>query len=117
MGVLQHLAHLLDDLVRVGELASGQLRVNLATVDGYFEDAAAGWYQFERRDFLFQLEQLVRQTDGLWLIVSHAAIFNHDLHRRKLQRLQKQNNPINSIGLACEMEPKTRIIARPSGRQ
>ena len=72
------LAHGFDHGFRIGELTRGQLGIYLPAIDGDFKRAAAGRHQLERTDALFELEELVRQTDGKRLVVSSRAIFDGD---------------------------------------
>ena len=43
-----------------------------------FEGAAAGWDQGKRRDPIAEIENLSRQTDGFWRVVSNRAVLDPD---------------------------------------
>ena len=79
--VLAKVADLLEDRIRLRELAGGSFRINLLSIYSHFKHAPARWYQPERSDLLLQLEQFIRQTDGMRFIVSSRAIFNCDFQR------------------------------------
>lgn len=74
-----HGADGLDDGVGIGELPRLQLGIDFFSIDADLECPAAGWNQFQRANVLFEPQKLFRQTDGLWLIVSNAAIFDCNL--------------------------------------
>ena len=67
-----------QDRVGLRKLAGGQFRIDLFAVDDHFKRAATRRDQGERFDRLFEPQQFLRQTDGMWLIISSRAIF--DLH-------------------------------------
>jgi hypothetical protein len=65
----------------IGEFAGLELRVDQLAVDGELEATTAGWDEFEALDLLLVGRQkLARQTDGLWLVVSHRAVFQLQIH-------------------------------------
>ena len=70
--------HCFDDGIGIGELSRLQLRVDVLSIDGDLETPAARRHERQRTNVLFQLEQLVRQTDGMRLVVSNAAVFDGD---------------------------------------
>jgi len=77
----QPLANLFDDCFFVRELAGGEFRVDQLAIDGQFETASAGGFEFHPCDFLLVTAQdFFRQTDGLWLVVSSGAVPKVDLH-------------------------------------
>jgi hypothetical protein len=75
-GKLPKIADLLNDSVRLGELAGGDFRINLLSINADFEHTPTGGDQPQRSDPLFELEQFVRQTDGMRLVVSSRAILD-----------------------------------------
>ena len=65
----------------IGELARIELGVDQVSVDGYLEAPAARRDQFQVVDLLFVCaQQLIRQTDGLGLVVSHRTVFDFQVH-------------------------------------
>jgi hypothetical protein len=52
------------------------LGVDFLSVHGDFKDAASGRDERQRTNVLFEPKKFFRQTDGLRLVVSHAAIFD-----------------------------------------
>ena len=70
----------LKDGLRLGELAGGQLRMNLLSIDSDFKRTAARRNELEGSNILFEPQKLFRQTDGMRLIVSSRAIFDGDLN-------------------------------------
>ena len=76
-------ADLLNQGRLVGELAGFELRVDQLAVHLQLEAAPLGGDERQLRDLLLVLrQQLGRQTDGLWLIVSHRAIAQFQFHGR-----------------------------------
>ena len=70
----------------IGELAGLELRVNQLTIHGQLETSATTRDELEVGDLLFVFsEQLLRQTDGLRLIVSHRAVFEFQVHTCPLE--------------------------------
>src|SRR5262249_3360875 len=70
-----------EDPLLVGELAGLEFGVEQLAVGGEFKAAAAGRDQFQVADlFLVRAEQLARQTDGLWLVVSHRTVLQFQVH-------------------------------------
>ena len=53
--------------------------VDFLAVDAHFENSATCRYERERTNILFEPEQFFRQTDGMRLVVSDAAIFDGNL--------------------------------------
>ena len=79
--LLEATPHRLDHLLLVGELAGLELGVEQLAVDGDLEAAAAGRDELEVVDLLLvSVQQLGRQTDGLWLVVSHRTVLDLDVH-------------------------------------
>ena len=74
------------DLIRIRELARLKLRVNLLAIDRHVENPTGGRYQLQRPDILLEFEQLLRQTDGTWLKVSHRAVLDSDFHAHGFRR-------------------------------
>src|ERR1051326_610134 len=73
--------HLVEHLLLIGKLAGLELRVEQFLVNRQLEAAAAGGDQLQVFDLLFELGQdLGRQTDGSWLVVSNRAVFQRDVH-------------------------------------
>src|SRR5207249_11402824 len=80
--------------LRLRELAGGQLRMNLLSINGDFERATARRNERKGPDVLLKPQQFFRQTDGMRLIVSSRAILDRDLdwHRdRKSTRLNSSH--------------------------
>ena len=67
-----------DDGFEVRKLAGLLLGKQFLSIDADFEDAAARRHKLQRTETLFELQELDRQTDGLWLIVSSGAIFDRN---------------------------------------
>ncbi len=68
-----------DDLARMGKpVPLSRLGINERPIDMDVKHAALVLDQF-RLDPQFHLDFL-RQTGGLWQVISHAAISNRDLH-------------------------------------
>jgi hypothetical protein len=49
------------------------------SINNDFEHAAAGRDELQRGDAMLQLEQFVRQTDGMRLVVSSGAILDGNI--------------------------------------
>lgn len=60
------------------------------TIHGHLEAAACGRHQLQGTDLLFELQYLLRQTDGMWLVVSDRAIFDDDLGLHELDENRKR---------------------------
>ena len=71
--------HFLHNRIRIGKPSRLKLRIDVFTIHLHFERAAAGRHERQRFNILFQLEELLRQTDGMRLVVSGRAILNTDL--------------------------------------
>jgi hypothetical protein len=54
--------------------------IDFLSIDADFEHTAAHRNQCELADVLFELQQLLRQTDGSRFIVSNTAIFDFDVY-------------------------------------
>ena len=77
----QTLADFRDHHRFVRELVRRQLRVDQFVADGQFEATALRRLQLKLSDALFEIrQQLDRQTDGLWLVISGRAIFQMNSH-------------------------------------
>jgi hypothetical protein len=70
-------------------LAGLFFRIDFLAIDADLEHAAAHWNQCELADVLFELQQLVRQTDGARFVVSNAAIFDFDFQTHCCQMKRK----------------------------
>jgi len=66
------------DRIGVREFSGRDFRINLLSISDNFEHTAARRDQRERSNPLLQLQELVRQTDGLRLVVSSRAILDGD---------------------------------------
>jgi hypothetical protein len=64
--------------VGIGELFRLQLGIDFFAINADLKSTTTGGHQFQCAYFLFESQELFRQTDGLWLIVSNAAIFDCD---------------------------------------
>lgn len=78
-GRLAEIPDLANERVLVGEFASSGFRVDFPSINNDFEHAAAGRDELQRGDAMLQLEQFVRQTDGMRLVVSSCAILYGNL--------------------------------------
>ena len=67
-----------ENLVGLRELSGGEFRMDFLTIDDHLKGPSAGGHEFERTNPLLEPQQFLRQTDGMWLIVSSRAIFNDD---------------------------------------
>ena len=66
-------------LTRFGVAFGGFFAVDQGVADGDFKSSAAGGDQGQADDGLGEMvEQLCRQTDGAWGVVSHHAVFDTD---------------------------------------
>lgn len=65
--------------VGVGKLSGLKLGKDFFAVDRDFEGASTGRNQAEGLDLLLELEQFLRQTDGMGLVVSSRAILDFDV--------------------------------------
>ena len=77
--------HGLEDGVGIGELPRLQLGIDLLAIDADLKAAAARRHQREAADFLFELQEFVRQTDGTRLVVSDRAILDDDFQGHNLR--------------------------------
>jgi hypothetical protein len=75
---LPKISNIAHDRVGVREFSGRDFRINLLSISDNFKHTAARRDQRERSDPLLQLQELVRQTDGLRLVVSSRAIFDGD---------------------------------------
>jgi hypothetical protein len=75
---LAQIADFFKNRIRLGKLAGGSFRINLLSIYSHFEDTPAGRDQSQRSNLLLQLEQFVRQTDGMRFIISSRAILNRN---------------------------------------
>lgn len=64
------------DRFRSGKLACLEFGINRLSIDTDLKRTARRRDQMQRTNILFEPEQFFRQTDGLRLVVSKAAIFN-----------------------------------------
>ena len=78
-----------DDLVRIRKTSGVQFRMNLLAVDRHLKRAAFRRHQRQGLDVLLQLEELVRQTDGMRLVVSSRAVFDGDLQWHVVRTLKR----------------------------
>jgi len=76
--LLQHGADVAHNRLRIGELASGLLRVDVASVHTHLEDSARRGDELERPDLELETQQLRRQTDGMGFVVSGHAVLDDD---------------------------------------
>jgi hypothetical protein len=73
--LFQSLADFKNDCVFVGEATRLQLAIDQLTADRQLKAAAGRGLECQAGDAPLELvEELVRQTDGLWLVVSHRAV-------------------------------------------
>ena len=75
-----------DDRGRLRKFPRLFFRVDFLPVHNDFEDPATRRNQFQRSNILFEPQKFFRQTDGLRLIISHAAIFDRNLESHKAER-------------------------------
>jgi hypothetical protein len=69
-------SHLLHHRGGLRKLSTSALGMNRLSINNHLKNAAARRDQLQRGDPVLELEQLLRQTDGLWLVVSIRAILN-----------------------------------------
>ena len=72
-------AHDFDNDLRIWKLSRRLLGIDRLPINSDLKHAAARRNQFERADVLFELQEFVRQTDGLRLVVSSCAILDCDV--------------------------------------
>ena len=65
-----------EDAIRLGKLTRGQFRVDFGSVHTHLKGTTCRRDQFHRADTLLETQNLFRQTDGFWLIVSSRAVFD-----------------------------------------
>src|SRR5437868_14257021 len=75
---LFELFDLADEGVEIRPFAGVEFGVEHFAIGADFEGAATGWDQGERRDAIAELEDLSRQTDGFWRVVSNRAKLDPD---------------------------------------
>jgi hypothetical protein len=83
-------SYLLHDRFRIGKPSRLKLRIDVFTIHLNFERAAAGRHERQRFNILFQLEELLRQTDGMRLVVSSRAILNTDLQAHNAHNVESR---------------------------
>jgi hypothetical protein len=71
--------HRFDQRIGIRELTGRELGMQDLPIDGDLKGAAAGRDQLERTDVLLELQEFLRQTDGMGLVVSSGAVFDADL--------------------------------------
>ena len=82
-GLFTRLLEHVEDRLLVGKLAGFQLGVNQFAIDGQLEAAASAGDQLQIGDTLLKRAQnLARQTDGFWFVISRRAIFQDQVHGR-----------------------------------
>ena len=52
--------------------------MDFLSIDRDFKRAASAGDEFQRSDMLLELEEFLRQTDGVRLVVSSGAVFDRD---------------------------------------
>jgi hypothetical protein len=78
----EHATHRLHELILVGEFVRLELRVQRLAAHRQLEASPLRGDQDITADrALVAGQELGRQTDGLGLVVSQRAVFEHDLHR------------------------------------
>jgi hypothetical protein len=70
-------------------LAGLLLGINFLSINAYLKNTATHRHERELTDVLFELQQLLRQTDGARCVVSNTAVFDFDVYRHKLARQPK----------------------------
>ena len=98
---LPHCPRGFDNGIWIRKLAGGELGMNLFAIDRDLKRAATRRHQFERTDVLLELEQFVRQTDGLRLVVSSGAILDGDVQRHKPIFRQRKKPLLTGQGRFC----------------
>ena len=84
--ILTHGSHRLDNSVRIRELAGRDFGMDSLAIDRDFKRAPAGWDELQRGNVLLQLEEFVRQTDGMRLVISSCAIFDDNIQSHNNSR-------------------------------
>jgi hypothetical protein len=99
----------LEDLVRFWELAGLALGINFLPVHKHLKDAAPAGDESEGLDVELQRgEQLVRQTDGSWLVVSLGAILDFDMDCHGVLRLLAKLSPASGERQGRHHAPEVR---------
>ena len=80
-GALPNIPYLPNKRIPVREFASSDFGIHFLSINDNFEHAAAGRDQLQDGNAMFQFEQFIRQTDGMWLIISIRAILYGNLQR------------------------------------
>jgi hypothetical protein len=76
----EHLTNLINDSVGIRVLAGFFFGIDFLSIDADLENTTAHRHKRELTDVLFELQQLLRQTDGTRFIVSNTAVFDFDVH-------------------------------------
>ena len=82
---MAHLFELHDQRIFIGELPDLLFGMDELAIDFDIKDPAGTGDESQVLDARTEgVEQSGRQTDGLWLVVSHGAVFDLQVHRRLL---------------------------------
>ena len=93
-------AYRLDGPLLVGELAGLELRIKQFSVHAQLESPTACRDQLQVANLLFVGgEQLARQTDGLWLVVSHGTVLQLHVHGFVLSSTLSHYAPGHTLGI------------------
>jgi hypothetical protein len=98
-GSLQTRLERIQNLLLVGEFVGVQFGIDQIPIDGQLEAAALAGDQSQPLDSLFERgEDFARQTDGIWLVVSHRAVFKLHLHNSPSECGDRLIRPANATG-------------------
>lgn len=64
----------------VREFSRGFLGVNQLPIDPHFKNASSHRDESQLSNLPLEFEQFIRQTDGMWFVVSHGTIFDSYFH-------------------------------------
>ena len=92
-----HGPHLLENGIGLRKLSGRFLAVDDFAVDRDFEHATAHRDKGEGLDVLFQAQELFRQTDGLRLVVSKAAILDADFQGHDAPTLKSSTRTVKDV--------------------
>lgn len=110
-------AHRLHDGFRVWKLTRGQFGIDQLAVDADLEPAAAGRHERQPAEGLFELQEFLRQTDGLRLVVSSRAIFDADVQAHNLATIEGRTAgvKVTAVSIATSVGTSAALLNLASG--
>jgi hypothetical protein len=113
-----------NEVVEIRPFAGVEFGMERFAIGADFEGAAAGWNQRKRPDAIAEIENLSRQTDSFWGVVSNAAVLdpNFGFHRSLLSitRLTGWDRGSRCSRWLCEAReasvPTESVSRAPEGR-